>query len=180
MLSEGVIEMKKVSNVGKHSKDVRFDRADGCRAQFLKHKHGLFGSRLYTCVYCGRLIGKDSMEVDHMISVGSAKTSSFVRNYIRFIGLFKSKQVKKQGVNGVWNLVAACRKCNGAKSDTLGMWVVRGAIGKIAFPLLWYGLSAGIVFSIGQFMITGGGAISWLIQGLDGVAKFLQGLSNIV
>ena len=41
-----------------------------------------------------------------------------------------------EGVNGVWNTVAACQSCNRSKSDSGGAWIFRGYIGRKVFPII--------------------------------------------
>ena len=44
--------------------------------------------------------------------------------------------VKRCGsVNDIRNLAPACRDCNSKKSDKMGLWVVRGWLGK--YKLYW-------------------------------------------
>ena len=115
------------TKIGKSSCSTRFTRNDSYRQTFLRGKRGLFGTRsLYCCSYCGRLLTRTQMQVDHCIPVEGAKSSRFVRTYIRLVGLFSDKKTREQGINGLWNLVPSCPKCNNKKSDKRGLWVVRG------------------------------------------------------
>ena len=177
--------MKTSKKVGKSSKaivgenDQRFTRSRDARKNFLAKKKGLFGSKIFVCVYCGKLVRQSNMEVDHCIPVHSAKTNPFVRFYIRFIGLFQNKEDRNQGINGVWNLVPACSKCNGAKSDKTGAWVIRGIVGRYVFPAIWYGAAAGTALFAVQYAMTGTGPFIYVVDGLRYVGEGLIKLSEV-
>lgn len=172
---------KKVSSnkkIGKSS-DVRFERSNSARRNFLKEKRGLFFSRLYVCSYCGKPITTKSLEVDHCIPVDAARESSFVRSYIRFLGLFQGKKMRAQGINGTWNLVAACDNCNATKSNKGGIWVVRGIIGRYLFPMIWYTGIAVLGVTFAQFVATGGGLWRFIFKGLGIAGEWLSTLSQM-
>ena len=103
--------------------DKRYERATNYRGQFLKENN----RRRYRCAYCGKRIKKENMEVDHLIPVAKAKTSWFVRFWLQICGI--------RNVNDTRNLVAACMPCNRRKSDSMGVWVIKGSIGR--FRLFW-------------------------------------------
>ena len=169
-------ENKRIGN----SSDVRFTRSRDARRNFLAKKKGLFGSNLYVCAYCGKLVRKKNMEVDHCIPVHSAKTNVFVRNYIRLLGLFQSKEEREEGINGTWNLVAACSNCNGEKSSKTGFWIVRGIIGRYLFPALWYGASAIVLASLAQYLLHGTGLFVYVFKGIGYFGEGLIKLSNML
>lgn len=81
----------------------------------------------YRCAYCGKWLKKEKVTVDHIIPVNGMKTSSVVR--------FVSKLIGIKNVNGVNNLCAACEKCNKRKSAKLGLWPIKGFLGRSY--LLW-------------------------------------------
>lgn len=131
-------------------------RSDDYREQFIKKNPGLFIKGFYLCIYCGRPIMAKSedknwkMYVDHI------------------------EPINQGGRNNTWNLGPACLKCNTAKSDKGGEWVVRGYIGKVGFTALQ--LSSNVIktlftgykdknvikkfISLGFYGITG----LWLLQ----------------
>lgn len=78
------------------------------RQEYFNHNPGLFGS-IYFCAYCRRPLFRDEVEVDHIMPLNNAL-----------------------GRNVRWNLVAACRRCNRAKSDTVDGRVVLGYTSKVA------------------------------------------------
>lgn len=76
----------------------------------------------YRCVYCGRRFKKNQVQVDHLYPIAKVSKS------------YKLQQkLKKQGINSVNdinNLVCACRSCNLKKYTNMGLWIVRGKLGK--------------------------------------------------
>lgn len=158
------------------NEDPRFTRSSSYRKQFLKERRGLFGTRMYVCAYCGRLISPDTMQVDHCIPVDAAKKKFWVRMYIRFLGMFQRTETRNQGINGVWNLVPACHKCNRDKSNLGGMWVVRGAFGRFLFPVLWYLGIAAVGLMIGQWLLFGQGPLAAVVGFLSQFGGLLSGI----
>jgi 5-methylcytosine-specific restriction endonuclease McrA len=102
--------------------DNRYERSTNYRKTYFEHNPGP-----YRCVYCGRRLNYKNIEVDHLIPVGKAKTSHLVRLWLQICGI--------RNVNDHKNLVCSCKKCNRKKSDKIGFWVVRGAIGR--FKVVW-------------------------------------------
>lgn len=97
--------------------DKRWSRSGNYRSEFFKHHKGP-----YRCAYCGRKLKADTLEVDHFIPVSKAKSSKAARAVLWANSIYD--------VNNYRNLVAACHKCNQAKSDNLGRWVVIGSFGR--------------------------------------------------
>ena len=99
-------------------------RSADYRYQYIKKHPGFLG--LYMCAYCGKIIKKDKMEVDHVISVDLAAHSRLYR-----LLLFG------KNVNDTNNLVASCHACNRKKTNHGGLWIIRGKTGVFAQPILW-------------------------------------------
>ena len=97
--------------------DKRYARGTSYRKDFFKLNPGP-----YRCAYCGRRLKEDDVEVDHLIPVSKAKSEFKVRALLQMCGI--------SNVNDPKNLVAACHKCNSRKSDNMGVWVVKGVIGR--------------------------------------------------
>ena len=96
--------------------DEKFDRSPQYRYKFIKANPPVDGK--YRCVYCGRLVNKNDMEVDHILPVSKAKSVKWVRKKL------------KRGVNDLSNLVPACHKCNRKKHDsTFIFWRIRARLG---------------------------------------------------
>lgn len=100
------------------------ERSRTYRDNYLDRHKGAAG--LYMCVYCGRIMTRRTMQVDHVIPVGKANCWIYWR-------LLK----RGKNLNEVCNLVAACPRCNRRKSDKGGLWIVRGLIGPYIWPVIW-------------------------------------------
>lgn len=99
----------------------KYERDNSYRERFIEAHPPHNGK--YRCVYCGRKINKDDMQVDHVIAVGRVK-----RNWLYRLCL-------PDGVNDLSNLVPSCRKCNHRKGSKGGLWAIRGHFWKIALPI---------------------------------------------
>lgn len=97
--------------------DKRYSRDTTYRKRFFENNKGP-----YRCAYCGRRLKSDELEVDHLVPVAKAKESVFARTILHLCGI--------TNVNNHRNLVSSCSRCNGKKSDKMGLWVIRGAIGR--------------------------------------------------
>jgi hypothetical protein len=97
--------------------DKRYERSSSYRKAFFENNKGP-----YRCAYCGRRLKSNDIEVDHLIPVAKAKSKISVRTWLHICGI--------ANVNDPRNLVAACEKCNRKKSDKMGGWVLRGALGR--------------------------------------------------
>lgn len=84
------------------------------REVYFSHSPGLFGC-IWFCAYCYRIIvGKENVEVDHIVPLDS-----------------------RLGVNRRFNLVAACMECNRAKSNKVDYHVPKGYLSKL-FDLILF------------------------------------------
>lgn len=101
-------------------------RSSNYRSVFFKEHPPYFGD-YYFCTYCGRLIHKDKITVDHLYPVGIARKSITLQKKLQHKGI--------SDINSPENLVPSCRKCNQKKSSKMGKWIIRGKIGK--YPSLW-------------------------------------------
>ena len=104
------------------SYDKRYARSTTYRKDFFAYHKAP-----YHCAYCGKRVQPNEIEVDHLIPVSKAKTNFAVRTLLQIFGI--------TNVNDPKNLVAACRRCNRQKSDKMGFWMIRGAIGQ--FRATW-------------------------------------------
>lgn len=108
----------------------------------------------YRCVYCGRRIPKEKMQVDHVIAVNRVKKNWLYRLCV------------PNGINELDNLVCSCAKCNKRKGDKGGLWTIRGHFWKICLPV--YTLLRVIVILAIVFAVLGladiGPFRTWLIQ----------------
>lgn len=84
------------------------------RSEYFKHNPGLFGC-IWKCAYCGRpLFGRHAVQVDHIVPLNNPL-----------------------GVNKGINLVAACPKCNQAKSDKFDYRCAVGYASKISDSVIF-------------------------------------------
>ena len=99
-----------------------WDRNSNYRQAFIQNYRGPM-----RCRYCNRKITKKNMEVDHLIPVARAKKGGFARQMLKEEGI--------ANVNDVRNLVPSCRRCNRRKGTKMGVWYIRGILGK--YPVYW-------------------------------------------
>lgn len=83
------------------------------RREYFANNHGLFGC-IYFCAYCKRPMFRKTVQVDHIMPLNNVL-----------------------GRNVRWNLVAACPRCNRAKSDKVDGRVVVGYTSKICDTILF-------------------------------------------
>lgn len=105
--------------LGNRSSDYR-------RVFFIYHEPQILG-KYYICAYCGRLMNKDKMTVDHIYPIGKSSKS------VKYQRMLEKKGIKN--INDPKNLVAACKVCNQRKSAKGGLWIFRGKIGR--YKLFW-------------------------------------------
>ena len=82
---------------------------------------------MYFCAYCGRLKRRRYITVDHLYPVGRASRSIQLQRKLRKMGI--------RNINSVRNLVPACKRCNSRKGKKMGLWIIRGRIGR--HPGIW-------------------------------------------
>ena len=76
----------------------------------------------YHCAYCGKLLPKESLVIDHLIPVQRAKSSVFWQRVLKVTGI--------KNVNNPKNLVGTCVRCNSRKGSKTSFWILRGIIGR--------------------------------------------------
>jgi DNA-directed RNA polymerase subunit RPC12/RpoP len=109
----------------------QYRRNSNYRKTFFESRPGLFGRDFYFCTYCGKLLKKDNITVDHMFSVKAVQRSKFLKRSLKWFGI--------ENINDSKNLVAACPRCNERKGIKGGLWVLRGLIGRYsAFWLVYW------------------------------------------
>ena len=101
--------------------DPKYTRSTDYRQSFFKERPYDRG-RKYRCVYCGKLLKKSQVEVDHVIPVDKAANYNKYKRLLRLSGC--------KTINDVKNLSASCRKCNRRKSNKAGYWIIRGFLGR--------------------------------------------------
>lgn len=101
-------------------------RSTSYRKEFFGHTKPVLQNR-YVCAYCGRLLKEKDVTVDHIYPVHAAKTDINIQNKLKYKGF--------SDINDIKNLVAACRSCNRRKGTKMGIWILKGKLGRS--PVLW-------------------------------------------
>ena len=101
--------------------DAKYARSTNYRQIFFSH-YKPYRNGKYFCIYCGRLLPKEKIQVDHIIPVHAAQTEWFIQRYLKRNGW--------ESINDYRNLGASCRRCNSRKGAKMGVWVWRGFRGK--------------------------------------------------
>lgn len=94
-----------------------YERAGNYRQVFFERTKGP-----YRCRYCHRRLKKAYMQIDHIVPVAAVQRSARARFFLHLEGA--------ENVNSIRNLAPACKKCNKKKLDKMGLWVLRGWLGK--------------------------------------------------
>lgn len=143
----------------------KYERSTDYRRQFFKNNKGIFGGGNFFCSYCGKLITPQRMTVDHLIPVNKVKKKGFARFMMKIRGI--------NNINDLNNLIPSCSSCNSRKSDKMGLWIIRGDIGKH----MWFWIiKRAVIMAIAVILIyTYRANLSvWLKNGIDTVVTFLD------
>lgn len=139
-----IITILKLHGFDYRAYNKRYARASNYRKTFFEENKGP-----YRCAYCGKRLKADKLEVDHLIPVAKAKSEVSARALLQICGI--------KNVNDHKNLVASCHRCNHKKLDKMGLWVIRGAIGRHKFVwvvrdiIVFVLLSAGLYWAFTTF-----------------------------
>lgn len=101
-------------------------RSGNYRTMFFKYHEPQIGNK-YICSYCGRLLTKDKVTVDHLYPVKRVREEPGLQKKLRKMGI--------HDVNDPRNLVPSCSKCNAKKAAKMGRWIFYGKIGQST--ILW-------------------------------------------
>lgn len=132
----------------------KYERDETYRTRFIAANPPKNGK--YRCVYCGRRVLKNKMQVDHVIAVNRVKKNWLYRLCV------------PNGINDLDNLVPACPKCNRRKGDKGGLWAIRGHYWKICLP----------IYTALRLLVAA--AILFLILGLAGISPFDMWLIDLI
>lgn len=104
----------------------------------------VFPSDVYRCVYCGKILPKEKITIDHIFPVNKANTKAG-RKYI--------KKNDLSGINDIRNLVPCCKRCNSKKRTKTGIWLIRAKIGQKG--IIWdiWAIVRNSIFIIAIFML---------------------------
>lgn len=120
-----------------------FERSHDYRRKFfIENKPQIKGK--YFCAYCGALLDPDEVTVDHIIPVVKAQRNNFAK------WILNKKHITD--INDPKNLAPACLECNTKKGKKIGLWTLRGFIGKNkSFWIIGY--SVFIIFALIIFIL---------------------------
>lgn len=104
--------------------DKQYERSNNYRQTFFE---SFPKDHSFRCIYCNKKLSPQDVTVDHLIPIDKAKTSIITR--------FIIKKLHYQSINDIKNLVPACSCCNRAKSNKMGLWIIRGILGK--YKIYW-------------------------------------------
>ena len=96
-------------------------RGEHYRKDFFQNNKPIFYDS-YFCAYCGKVINKKNMTVDHIYPIDKVRSDLRLQKKLKRMGI--------EDVNAPQNLVAACKRCNQKKGTNMGLWVLKGKIGK--------------------------------------------------
>lgn len=119
----------------------KYERSRDYKKIYFDNNHGFFGKNKYFhCSYCGRVLSKKEVTVDHVIPIQKVR-SSIDKKYYHLL----MKRMNIENINDQKNLVASCRLCNSRKGSKAGLWIIRGLLGR--YYLSW------IIFYITLFLL---------------------------
>lgn len=121
------------------SYDRRWNRSDNYRQIFFRNTKGP-----YRCRYCGRYLNVKYLQVDHLVPVAKTRKGGTARLFLELRGI--------TNVNDPRNLVPACSRCNRKKGDKMGLWLLRGLMGKYSWFPGFYRIVC-IAFLIAVFLL---------------------------
>ena len=101
-------------------------RSSDYRKVFFESNKPLLSS-FYFCAYCGKLVRRKKITVDHLFPIAKAQKELSLQRKLKWLGI--------DSINSEKNLVPACEKCNKRKGTKIDGWIIKGYIGKIQW--LW-------------------------------------------
>lgn len=133
------------------SYDKRYSRSTSYRKSFFEVNKGP-----YRCVYCGKKLKSEDLEVDHLIPVSQTKNNIFARTMLHLSGV--------PNVNHVRNLVPSCSRCNRKKSDKMGLWVLRGVLGRNNWVWIVRNIIVSIIIMLAIIIFLTVVDLSWILD----------------
>jgi hypothetical protein len=97
---------------------------------------------------------KKKMVIDHIVPIAAVKKSASARRLLTLHGI--------QNVNDPKNLAPSCVPCNSRKRDHLGLWYIRGVLGK--YKIFWaaYYASFAILILLALYSLYATNAVEYL------------------
>lgn len=138
--SWAVTSLKRLCRQNKVKFEINNDfgkRSTTYRTEYFKHNKPIY-KKFYRCVYCGRLLSRRKITVDHIYPVKKVNESTFYQD--------KLKRMGADSVNNYRNLVSACFRCNAKKSAKTGWWIIKAKIGSMKYYWLVVHIIEFIIF----------------------------------
>lgn len=138
--SWAVTSLKRLCRQNKVKFEINNDfgkRSTTYRAEYFKHNKPIY-KKFYRCVYCGRLLSRKKITVDHIYPVKKVNESTYYQD--------KLKRMGADSVNDYRNLVSACFRCNAKKSSKTGWWIIKAKIGSMKYYWLVVHIIEFIIF----------------------------------
>lgn len=107
------------------SKKPKYEQSDDYRYQYIRAHPGFMG-KYYLCPYCGRVMLKKTMQVDHIVFISLADKHQAYRVL-----------VPDGNINNLHNFTASCHKCNNRKSGSGGFWIFLAIFGILLYAVIW-------------------------------------------
>lgn len=99
---------------------TQYTRSSNYRSRFFAKHPSSTGK--YRCAYCGKKKPKDKITIDHIFPVHCMEKYPAVRKRAALLGIHGSNDMK--------NLCTACMRCNQKKEAKMGIWILKGFLGK--------------------------------------------------
>lgn len=138
--SWAVTSLKRLCRQNKVKFEINNDfgkRSATYRTEYFKHNKPIY-KKFYRCVYCGRLLSRRKITVDHIYPVKKVNESTYYQD--------KLKRMGADSVNDYRNLVSACFRCNAKKSAKTGWWIIKAKIGSMKYYWLVVHIIEFIIF----------------------------------
>lgn len=91
----------------------------------------------WRCRYCNRPLDEGSMTVDHLVPIDAVSSGDALKRRFSHWAL---QRLGAGSVNDPVNLVPARRSCNSSKGPKVGLWTLRGILGRL--PAYWAAIRA--------------------------------------
>lgn len=145
-------KIKYIEEIKKHFEDLGFKvfflssndiRSNNYRNIFFENNKGIKG--YYICSYCGLIISKEKVSVDHILPINKTFKSKPLKLLKKFL--------KIENINDYKNLAPACKRCNSKKGSKTGLWIIRGFLGRNLWSWIILYISLIIILSIVMYTL---------------------------
>lgn len=105
--------------------DESLVRSNDYRKTFFSKNKGfyMFHKRYYRCAYCGKIVKKECITVDHIIPIHLSQRKKSIRLLMKIFNI--------KNINEYKNLTPSCKKCNSKKGSKISTkYIYEGQTGK--------------------------------------------------